>query len=445
MSHFGSHVHTSRLIFPSNRKESDLRFELGASKATWSHWFRRDKAFATKTDNRTYAQVVSHNKPCNLVSNYNPKRVPIKPTTKKFPVNSSNCVTSTSRAYVQQPLHNKCRHVTAPVLVNNRFEVLALHTDISDAVLDETPVNKVPHSQYRVNTKQAVPFVSSDKDCNELDLACQVLPSESQVSNNTGSLVRMQKHVMPSTVFVDNTQCTDDVPCSRKVNLNLFSQPNALATPQWLDLKAEVGSCDSTYSNTAIPLNVWNNRFQCVDYQRCTQQNGFEFGAVPLTPIKLYEGKTTNNQPILDIIQLHNTVRRTNCPNFLGCRIPVQTQLKPRAWRYYLQDYWDHQLPDLIECGFPIDFDRSRPLISTEVNHASGHEYGNDIGQYLREEVAFNAMYGPFQEKPINMHISPMMTREKQGSDNRRTIVDLSWPHGCSVNDGVYKIRYLES
>ena len=54
-------------------------------------------------------------------------------------------------------------------------------------------------------------------------------------------------------------------------------------------------------------------------------------------------------------------------------------------------------------------------------------------------------MYGSFQEKPINMHISPMMTREKQGSDNRRTIVDLSWPHGCSVNDGVYKNRYLDS
>ena len=368
----------------------------------------------------------------------------MKPTIKKFQVNLPNCVTSTSHACVQWPLHNKCHHMTAPVLVNNRFEVLASHTDTSDEVLEETLVNKVPHSQCRVNTKQAMPFASSDKDCNESDPACQVLLSKPQVSTNTGSLVRMQKHAMPSTVFADNTQCTEDILCSRQVNSSLFSQPNTLATPQCLDLKAEVGSCDSTYSNTAIPLSVWNNRFKCVDYQCCTQQNGFEFGAVPLTPIKLYEGKNTNNQPILDIIQLHNTVRRTNCPKFLGCRIPVQTQLKPRAWRYYLQDYWDHQLPDLIEYGFPINFDRSLPLISTEVNHASGHEYGNDIEQYLREEVAINAMYGPFQEKPINKHISPMMTREKQGSDNIRTIVDLSWPHGCSVNDGVCKNRYLD-
>ena len=83
--------------------------------------------------------------------------------------------------------------------------------------------------------------------------------------------------------------------------------------------------------------------------------------------------------------------------------------------------------------------------MSTEVNHASVHHHGTDIDNYLKEEVAFNAMYGPFQNKPINMHISPTMTREKQGSDNRRTIVDLSWPHGCSINDGVHKNRYLDS
>ena len=241
MSHFGTHAHRSRLIFPSNRKEPDLRFELVASKATWSHWFRRDKAFATKTDNRTYAQVLSQNKPC-LVSDSNPKWVPVKPTTRKFQANLPNCVTSTSRAYVQRPLQNKCCHVTAPVLVNSRFEVLASHADTSDAVFDETPVNKTLHPQYRVNTKQAAPFASSDINLNASDPACQVLPSESQVSNNTCSFVQMQNHSIPSTVVVRNTQCTDDVSCSQKVNTSLFSQPNAVGTPQCIDLKANVGS-----------------------------------------------------------------------------------------------------------------------------------------------------------------------------------------------------------
>ena len=445
MSHFGTHAHRSRLIFPSKWKESDLRFELGASKATWSYWFKRDKAFAKKIDNRTYAQVVSHNKSCNFMSNPHPKYVPNKPPIQKVQHNSSDCVRSRNRTHLKRPLHNKCLYGTAPVLVNNRFEVLASHTDTSDAVPNETPVNKTLRPQYRVNIKHNLPSASSDTQSAESDPVCQVPPSDLQVSKTTGPVVRIQNDELSSKTCVDSDKCTDNLLCSREVNTSLFSQPNAPATFHSLDLKADVGLCESTYSNTAIPLNVWNNRFQCIDYQRCVQQNGFEFGAVPLTPIKLYEGGTTNNQPIIDIIQLHNIVRQSNCPNFLGCRIPVQTQLKPTAWRQYLQDYWDHQLPDLIEYGFPIDFDRSRPLISTEVNHASGNDYGNDIEQYLREEVAFNAIYGPFQEKPIHMHISPMMTREKQGSDNRRTIVDLSWPCGYSINDGVYKNKYLDS
>ena len=37
------------------------------------------------------------------------------------------------------------------------------------------------------------------------------------------------------------------------------------------------------------------------------------------------------------------------------------------------------------------------------------------------------------------------MTREKQNSDKRRIIIDLSWPAGHSVNAGVDKDSYLGS
>ena len=86
-------------------------------------------------------------------------------------------------------------------------------------------------------------------------------------------------------------------------------------------------------------------------------------------------------------------------------------------------DYWDKQLPDLIEYGFPIDFDRSCVLSSSEDNHSSAQQFSKDVGVYLENEVSYNAMYGPFNENPIKMHISPLMTRDKPGSDNRRTIV----------------------
>ena len=58
---------------------------------------------------------------------------------------------------------------------------------------------------------------------------------------------------------------------------------------------------------------------------------------------------------------------------------------------------------------------------------------------------AFNAMYGPFNEPPIDLYISPLMTRTKQNSDKKRTIMDLSWPKGFSVNNGFRKDQYLGS
>ena len=51
---------------------------------------------------------------------------------------------------------------------------------------------------------------------------------------------------------------------------------------------------------------------------------------------------------------------------------------------------------------------------------------------------------GPFKTPPISsLHCSPMLTRPKAGSTNRRVIVDLSWPHDKSVNDMVCNDVYL--
>ena len=106
-------------------------------------------------------------------------------------------------------------------------------------------------------------------------------------------------------------------------------------------------------------------------------------------------------------------------------------------------DYFDQQLPDLIEFGFPLDFDRSRDLQSTLVNHASARLYPDHVDKYIQEEIGFQAMLGPLDVKPFDIHISPFMTRAKSNSDSRRTIMDLSFPKGYSINDGVLKDKYL--
>ena len=58
MSHFGAHVHKSRQIFNGRVDKQKVCKELNAPIASWSHWFHQGRAFASKTDSRSYAQVV---------------------------------------------------------------------------------------------------------------------------------------------------------------------------------------------------------------------------------------------------------------------------------------------------------------------------------------------------------------------------------------------------
>ena len=58
------------------------------------------------------------------------------------------------------------------------------------------------------------------------------------------------------------------------------------------------------------------------------------------------------------LFQHNKLIRESGIPNFGGLRNPVHTQLNVKAWRFHLRDYWDQQLVDLIEYGFPLDFDR---------------------------------------------------------------------------------------
>ena len=91
----------------------------------------------------------------------------------------------------------------------------------------------------------------------------------------------------------------------------------------------------------------------------------------------------------------HRLIRESGFPNFWGLRIPVKTQLNIAAWRFYLRDYFDQQMLDLIEFGFPLDSDRSCSLSSSDNGHTSAIRYPSLVEEYLLEELNHNAILGP--------------------------------------------------
>ena len=167
------------------------------------------------------------------------------------------------------------------------------------------------------------------------------------------------------------------------------------------------------------------------------------FGFCPLTPLQLYTGDPVKWDCTFTDIEAHKLIKESGKPNLLGCRIPVDSHLNISNYRSYLSNYWDAQLPDLLEFGFPLDFSRKSTITSTEQNHASALQNPLHVQAYIDEEISFKAMLGPFNTKPIPLHVSPLMVRDKQDSNKKRTIMDLSWPKGASVNASVQKDIYL--
>ena len=100
-----------------------------------------------------------------------------------------------------------------------------------------------------------------------------------------------------------------------------------------------------------------------------------------------------------------------------------------------MADYYDEQLVECLEFGFPVGIHPRVPLQSQAYNHSTALQYPDHVQHYLDTEVRHLAMHGPYDSPPLpGLHTSPMLSRPKPNSANRRIIVDLSWPMDATVN-----------
>ena len=148
---------------------------------------------------------------------------------------------------------------------------------------------------------------------------------------------------------------------------------------------------------------------------------------------------------LAELKEIYDSVVADGRYNYRGARRRVPSGLCIDAWRAYLRDYTDYKLVDYLAYGWPINFERGSPLRATPVNHTSATQHTEHIQHYIDTEMGFRALVGPFQGPPTaNYHISPLMTHNKKDSDKRRVIMDLSWPDGASINDGIPEHQYID-
>ena len=121
-----------------------------------------------------------------------------------------------------------------------------------------------------------------------------------------------------NTVVSKPSELTSSIsqrPCKGKQlndNCELESCP-VTSTPQTLQGE---DTCHMESKQGKIPLYIISNKMNCVDYVKCSQQNGTQFGYIPLTPLQIYTGEETRNQKVQDIVDLHYKVKASGGPNF---------------------------------------------------------------------------------------------------------------------------------
>ena len=76
--------------------------------------------------------------------------------------------------------------------------------------------------------------------------------------------------------------------------------------------------------------------------------------------------------------------------------------------------------------------------------HRCALDFPDQVNAYLSKELKLGRIAGPFDVVPLaqGFVVSPLNTVEKRDSEDR-VIVDLSWPCGHSVNDGIPSDSYL--
>ena len=161
------------------------------------------------------------------------------------------------------------------------------------------------------------------------------------------------------------------------------------------------GSDEDKFVNTIFNkgLNEITKRqaeLSCQNYALWKQQSRFDFGLVPLSDFISVPKHEGLNIGITHPSELHKLVKASGTYNFLGLKIPVQSQLNVRQWERNLEGYWDTQLLQLIRYGFLIAFNRQSPLRWEDKNHNSALQFPQDVEAYLKEDVEFSPPFHPF-------------------------------------------------
>ena len=146
-----------------------------------------------------------------------------------------------------------------------------------------------------------------------------------------------------------------------------------------------------------------------------------------------------------DTVHASNLIYESKLPNYLGLQIPVMQFWNLDVFEELLGEYSDRAIIQFLKFGWPINHDGRQYSNGVCDNWKGANMHTSQVNEYLKTELHYKSVIGPFKANPFvqDIGISPLNTRDKKDSTEKRIILDLSFPEGSAVNDGIDITIYL--
>ena len=109
-----------------------------------------------------------------------------------------------------------------------------------------------------------------------------------------------------------------------------------------------------------------------------------------------------------------------------------------------MHGFSDAEVMEFLEFGWPIHVEPGSIIEASHCNHQGAKEFPREMEEYFKE-IKAGHLAGYFKEDPFSgkLNTSPLNTVAKKDSVERSVILNLSFPSGAAVKEGVPKDSYL--
>ena len=275
------------------------------------------------------------------------------------------------------------------------------------------------------------------------------------MAGKDGQHVTTERSCDTQTAQVDSKIYTQDTPCPRLAGKDgQHMTTEKLRDMQSIHVNSKIYTQDMTISRP-------NNNLHDLQLDKQWPQVAVDVAGIAQTQTQFellwdcttekLENKVTqvplnSNPNSSKFVDLAHEVIDKGYPNVWGAKIPLETRWNLTLFEGLLNGYHDVEVIQFLKYGWPV----SRPPNWAEpeptyLNHGGATKHPQEMCKYINKEVSHNAVAGPFEAVPFKSRIgvSPLSSRPKRDSEERRVIMDLSWPPGKSVNDGIAKDQFM--